>query len=259
MGEKWTLIGKTKTLQKGDRGMVDGVLMVVKFVDPDHNVYAVPAASITKSEGKPSMFGNLINREGEGAGVERVRKSYGDATGKEYTAASIQQPMVATEFIFEGGMLVRKDPFVDLKSGRSQDATVAPVWSADHFPADRSTIVGRPASGADGEAPRPIAPPYQFEEPSESDLTASGTIKPNFLPDGMKEDMTREMFSVPGEQARVATDDADAGDFDGDDSVDPFDALDTDRDAGQPMQSRTRRLGSGYVLKAARFDRRGKK
>jgi hypothetical protein len=253
MGEKWVLVGKSSEVKVGD--IVDG--RVVKFVDTDKNVYVAERTLAVTKAAKPvekkigdGLFSNIM-------GTRPVVKSFTDARGEAYMPTSVQQPMVAVEFEFRDGMLRRVDPLIDLRSGRSDDALRTPDNRASSFP-ESARVVDRPVT-ADDDSVRPIAPPYRFEEPSESDLTASGTIKPNFLPDGMKEDMDREMFSAPGEQARVAVDDADAGDFDDDDTVDPFDALDTDRDAGQPMQSRTRRLGVGYVLKAARFDRRGKK
>ena len=151
----------------------------------------------------------------------------------------------SVEFEFRGGVLRRVEVDMQLTSPKPTDATRQPANPASSFPRTAS-IVDRPVRQGD-DSVRPIVEPY--------DLTAAGTIAPqfvadeNFIPAGQGEMVAPANFVAPQPKDRTAADNATTGDFDEDDSVDLFAPNDRDNDDDSPV-GKAVRLGSGYILKS---------
>jgi len=236
-----------RELKKGD---VTPEGFTVQYVDKDGRVYvdqknlnAVPPSTeptTKRAEGaegktvKKSMFGNLINRDGIGEGVERVTKA---ADICEYE-------------LVPGIGLRRVDPNIVLDSPKPTDAKRSPENPASSFPRS-SSIVDRDVRPSD-DSVRPIVGPYAMVEGSEVDLTSAGTLPAStFL--GVRRTVKINkpaMFSPTQPKDRDFTDDVTPPDFDGDDDVDPWDLTDSDRDPNDTQKStKSIRLGLGYIFK----------
>ena len=135
-------------------------------------------------------------------------------------------------------------------AGQSTDATVAPEYPASSFPGLPGSIVDRLVRAGDGS----VTPPqgYIYEEP---DANSAGTLTPQFLNvdegGGLKEPAN---YSPTQPKDRTAVDAVVPPDYDHDDDVSPWQAVDTERpdndDDDKPV-GKAVRMGNGYVLKSS--------
>src|SRR5713226_5105342 len=137
----WKIIGKSAQLKKGDTTS-DG--QIVQYVDPQGRVYVDANSTPVEKhavEKRGSMFGNLINRDGIGEGVERVTK-----------AADV------CEYEFVPGIGLRRvDPDIILDSPKPTDGKRDPQNPASSFPRS-SSIVDRPTDRPSDSSVRPMGP-----------------------------------------------------------------------------------------------------